>query len=455
MSALPRPVGRPLLMTVTLLVAGCGDPVDVTAPTVFITSPATGIAVSHGTPLRLAGSATDPQDGALPDDALVWTSSIDGELGTGPEVDFEAPSVGLHTLTLSATDRDGNVGSASVSVSVEQLAFLDGTIDDPQIGIVVNSTANAIRLFQLGDPTETRSIALGASSAVTATGITVRGERAVVPLGNAASVAILDLRSLTIESFFLFASGNATGSAFVDDEVVIVANQETDEVGAFSLGQADPAISRTTVVAPFPTDIVTISDSLVLVVSGNLDDAYMPAGEGVVTAIDPRTMAVIDTVHTGGTNPQLADLGPDGMVYVVNTGDYVAPSTMAIIDPVAMVRTGLVEGLPPGSGDVHAGGDGLVYVSAFFTGTVVWDPGSESFVRGAGDPVCAPLQGGGCRGAFGAHTAADGSLYQVFFGSPAEDLAPAIFHYEAGTFALQDSTDAGPGPVGLEIRSFR
>jgi hypothetical protein len=444
----------PLLVLTSL--AACGDdPTGIAAPVVFITSPTTASTFSEGSVIRLEGSGTDRQDGALDGGALVWTSSIDGQIGTGRVVDVTGASTGLHTITLTGTDSDGNVGSAAVSVEVESLPFLAGTVDDPEIGFVINSTGNAIRIFQLGDPSRNRDIALGASNTVTPTGISIRGARGVVPLGNAASVAVLDLSTQEIESYFLFPSGNATGSAFINDETVVVANQETDVVGKFSLGQSDAVIGETVAVTQFPTDVIAVSDSLVLVVSGNLDDSYLPAGNGIVTAIDPRTMTVIDTVGTGGSNPQLADLGPGGRLYVVNTGDYVSPSTLAVIDPATMTRLNVVDGFLAGSGDVHVGTDGLVYVSAFFGGTMVWSSATENFVRDSSAPICAPIAGGGCRGAFSAHTSAGGALYQAFFGSPSDGLPPQIFRYDAGTFTLTDSIDSGLGPVGIEITTFR
>ena len=268
-------------------------------------------------------------------------------------------------------------------------------------------------------------------------------------------MATIDLRSRQIASFFLFESGNATGSAFVDDRTVLVANQETDEVGRFTLGQGGGPITDLVSVTPFPTSIVPASDSLAFVISAILDDTYAPAGDGVVTALDPRTMTVTAEIETGGTNPQLGALGPDGMLYVMNTGDYVAPSTVAVIDPVTLERVRVVGGFPPGSGHVHVSGDGILFASAFFTGTVAWNTATGTFVRDASDPICAPLDGGGCRGAFAAHTSADRSLYQTFFGSVRQGLPPQIFRYDPGTFALADSIASEGGPVAVEIRSFR
>ena len=71
--------------------------------------------------------------------------------------------------------------------------FLQGTSGNPQIGLVVNSLGKTLTLFQLGKPSETREIPFGASSAVTPTGFAFRGTHAAVPLGDAASTALVDL----------------------------------------------------------------------------------------------------------------------------------------------------------------------------------------------------------------------------------------------------------------------
>jgi chitinase len=69
-------------------------------------------------PVPLVGVANDPQDGALTGAALVWTSDIDGQLGVGEQLDFTF-SLGTHTVTLTATDSDGNTGTDSITLIMQ------------------------------------------------------------------------------------------------------------------------------------------------------------------------------------------------------------------------------------------------------------------------------------------------------------------------------------------------
>jgi hypothetical protein len=333
--------------------------------------------------------------------------------------------------------------------------FLDGTEDDPQIGLVVNSTGKALTLFQLGAPTETREVPLGSSSAITPVDFVFRGTTALVPLGDAASVAQVDLEGLVIDRFFTFPAGNATGSAFVDDNTAIAANLIDDYVGKFTLDQVDQEITDTISVAPGPTAVV-VTAGRAFVVSGNLDDSFAPLGNGIVTVIDPATMTPVDTIETGGTNSGAAAVGPDGLLYVVNTGDFVADGSVTAIDPSTLAVVDTYEGFGPGPGAIEIDSEGLAYVSGVFTGTVVWDTETHTFVRDVANPVCARLTnetGTPCRGAFDATSAEDGSVYQTFFGSASESLPPYIFVYSP-TYELTDSISVGVGPADLKIGTF-
>lgn len=347
-------------------------------------------------------------------------------------------------------------GCSDDSTSPTTRDFLQGTSSNPQIGLVVNSTGKALTLFQLGDPTEIREIPFGASSAVTPVGLVFRGTHVVVPLGNAASAALVDLDGLRIEQFYTFPTGNATGAAFVDDNTFLVANLIDNYVGKVTLGQAEAAITDTvSVAAPGPTAVV-VTGGRAFAVSGNLDENFAPLGPGVITVIDPATMTPVDTIESGGTNSSAAAVGPDGLVYVVNTEDFVADGSVTVIDPSTLQVVGTFPGFGAGPGSIHIDAGGLAYVSGFFTGTVVWNTATRTFVRDAANPVCARLNsapGTPCRGAFDATRASDGSIYQVFFGSASQSLPPYVFVYSP-TYELVDSISVGVGPAAIDIGTF-
>ena len=88
-------------------------------PTVSIVSPSTltGFVFLQGKPVSLSANATDPEDGQLPASSVVWSSSIDGPLGTG-SVSTQSLSVGNHVITVAATDSKGAITRASINVTV-------------------------------------------------------------------------------------------------------------------------------------------------------------------------------------------------------------------------------------------------------------------------------------------------------------------------------------------------
>ncbi|TVP76676.1 MAG: hypothetical protein EA352_05290 [Gemmatimonadales bacterium] len=342
--------------------------------------------------------------------------------------------------------------SDSSTDPAEDLGFLAGADGDPRIGVVVNSTENALRLIQLGDPSEVRTIGLGASSSITATSLTSRGEDLVVPLGNAASVAHVNARTRAVERIFLFDGGNASGSLHVGGDRFLVLNLLDDQVGAFELGQDSDDITELQDVPPAPSSLVD-TPAGVAVVSGNLDENFQPLGDGIVTFVDGQTLEVLGEVGTGGPNAGPAALGPDGLLYVVNTGNFVDPSSMAIIDPTGPTLVEVVDGLAPGSGSLHIDASGTAWISGFGFGTTAWDTGSRSFLRGPDNPVCVEVEGV-CLGAASATTDDAGRLLQVHFGAPGDGVPGQIFVFGGSAFELEEEIEAGQGPTFVEVRTF-
>lgn len=89
-----------------------------TEPTVTILNPANGTSVETGTPLTFTGVATS-SDGSDLSSSIVWSSSLDGDLPVvGDSLTTNALSVGVHTITASATDADGVHGETIIALAV-------------------------------------------------------------------------------------------------------------------------------------------------------------------------------------------------------------------------------------------------------------------------------------------------------------------------------------------------
>lgn len=137
---LPRhPLRNALVLPLlTALAVGCGDDngTDPNQPpgTPSIAAPADGATFGIGQEVQFQGSATDPEDGALTGASLVWTSSLDGQLGTGGSFARSDLSEGNHEITLTATDSDGDDASASVTITVANQPPAAPTITSPADG---------------------------------------------------------------------------------------------------------------------------------------------------------------------------------------------------------------------------------------------------------------------------------------------------------------------------------
>ena len=93
-------------------------PVGNQSPTATITAPTNNASFVQGTPVTFTGSGQDPEDGALTGGSLVWTSNVNGQIGTGTTFNKSNLSVGPHTITLKATDSQAAFGTASVQITI-------------------------------------------------------------------------------------------------------------------------------------------------------------------------------------------------------------------------------------------------------------------------------------------------------------------------------------------------
>jgi hypothetical protein len=125
------------------------------SPVITVSSPVGTFLEEEGENIIFSGTGTDVEDGQLNDDALVWTSSIDGPIGTGPTLITSALTPGDHDITLSATDSNGATGTTDpVLVRVEPTRFL-------KMGFQTTGVPNASNAFDgFHDTTATLSTAV-------------------------------------------------------------------------------------------------------------------------------------------------------------------------------------------------------------------------------------------------------------------------------------------------------
>jgi Matrixin/Fibronectin type III domain len=86
------------------------------APTIAISSPSNRSTYASVDAVSFSGSADDGQDGNLTA-AIRWTSSVDGQIGTGGSFS-RILSSGVHTITASVTDSAGLTTSSQVTITV-------------------------------------------------------------------------------------------------------------------------------------------------------------------------------------------------------------------------------------------------------------------------------------------------------------------------------------------------
>ncbi len=239
-------------------------------PAVAITAPAAG-AVVDPSAVTFGATATDAEDGNIAAN-LTWASSIDGPIGTGAGFTTSALHSGTHTITASATDSGGKIGTATRTVTVDAA---------PQIAITAPANAS---IFVPGAPITFAATATdpedGTISAQVGWTSSLDGA-----LPSGASITVGTLRSGThlITATITDASGRAATA-----QIVVVIN-------------AAPAITFSTPAdgALFaPGDVVHFTGQATDVEDGNLSASIMwiSSRDGLLGHGTPLD---VGTLHSG------------------------------------------------------------------------------------------------------------------------------------------------------------
>jgi subtilisin family serine protease len=97
---------------------GAHDAPPNTAPSVAITAPAPGSDFTVGVPITFVGRAEDSEDGEI-SRSIRWSSSLQGDFGTGDRVTTSALRAGEHVITASVIDSAGAGATSARSISIK------------------------------------------------------------------------------------------------------------------------------------------------------------------------------------------------------------------------------------------------------------------------------------------------------------------------------------------------
>jgi hypothetical protein len=248
--------------------------------------------------------------------------------------------------------------------------------------VVVNSESVSLTLVPLGS-TDIRTLGLGAEG--TPTTLAVRGHRAVVPMGDINTALVVDLRIPRVEfTVPLPAGSGATGVAFLNDTIALVANPNLNSVSPVN-------VLRGTAGAPIAVGVypqaIAVTGGRAYVVNANLSTTtWQPIGPGSVTVVDPG-LTVSGTVQLTGINPGSAAVR-NRELFVLNSGTWGGGnSSLSVVDLPTLqeIRTVPQMGNFPGSVATLAGQP--VFVAAYSTGLLVYEPDTRTVVRSASNPL--------------------------------------------------------------------
>jgi hypothetical protein len=271
-------------------------------------------------------------------------------------------------------------------------ADTNAPLPDPQeVLLAVNSTANTLSIVPVDAPSQAVQVQLGGTTP-TPVGVSARDAVALVPLGLDNAVAVVDLRAATVlRTIPLPENSGATGSAIVDDSIGYVANPNLNTVSR--VNYLTGATSEVPV-GRYPQGVV-FTRGLIFVLNGNLE-SFKVAGPSWITVVDPTTSARAagggDSIPlTGQGNAGFGVVGPDGLLYVMNTGDYSSgEGRLSVVDPLARKELASHAGFGTGPGNLAADGGSHILVSSFAEGVMEFDLDSNKVVRGAGGGIKIP-----------------------------------------------------------------
>jgi hypothetical protein len=177
-------------------------------PTVTISAPADGTVIEPGESVGFTGTASDTEDGSL-SASIVWTSDVDGALGTGASLATTAlVTSGSHTITGTVTDSGGRMGSAQLTVIVNA---------SPSVTITAPADSSS---FASGEPVNFTGIASDTEDGDVASSISWTSSKD----GALGSGGSLSLSTLSNGNHTITASVTDSGGKTATDQITMMVN---------------------------------------------------------------------------------------------------------------------------------------------------------------------------------------------------------------------------------------
>lgn len=261
--------------------------------------------------------------------------------------------------------------------------IVGGGLRPREVVVVLNSIERSLTVFSPVPSGLDDVIGLGAAGSPVQGA--VRDSIVVVPMGTFSAALVINLTNNRVRSIPLRGGSGATGVAFFDDSIVYVTNPNLNTVSRINVrtGIATQEVFTTV----YPQAVVTVDDR-VWVLTAELDINFQPTRAGRVTVIDDETRSATDTIELSGFNPAAGTMGPDGRVYIINSGTFgQADGSLSVVDPITLAEVEHHEGFGEFPGALAFGTDGDLYISSFSYGVAVWDPDTDAFVNSPDDPL--------------------------------------------------------------------
>ena len=331
--------------------------------------------------------------------------------------------------------------------------FGDGTeplpLETAEVGVVLGSVDRSLTIFEVENPTQTRIVGVGLDGSPVS--MAVRGRLAAVPLGIVPAVAVVDLKEgILVTTVGLPQGSDATGAAFLNDSIVLAANPGLNSVTPINVltgtRGSDIAVGR------YPQAVVVEGGrAFVLNAELELDPVSgfpVPDGPATVSVIDIESLTVTSTVQLSGENAAAGSVGPDGRLYIVNSGSFGSGNgSLSVVNLTSLIEAEHHTGFGDFPGSLALGPSARAFVGAFSYGVVVWDTSLDAFIRGPAEA----LTPGGVASTSGVGFDQAGRLYTL---TPGFCDGPGTADRHDGMFEVDVTISVGICPFAIAFTTI-